>query len=310
MKYLHLKFENCGLILPTVFKGKVNPYKNFLSRDVNDYNKAIIGNSYGHDISNPVPYTLLSNVLHVLCGEIPVPTKRYTIFKRNEILDEIAKNSYIKYDNGFNPEDDGSYAKEMFQSRKYHWNSTLDISDAFKLANGEFKLRKGFYSWDYFEREYGNSEKYDIMIFFIEHLIGVNPLKLTFETAIYELSKIWETKKDEINQFITEGPKYRKPWLATFFNFEEKNKAGKIKVTGTNTSPESVIPLVNIIGITYKTTISGEIICPIDNEDILYKLMNNGICVAKLLEGGIVYPLGLEKYMPYANIEEDFIKIK
>ena len=79
MKYLHLKFENCGLISCGKSMGvSTSPHltkmgKISLSTDIDKQN-------YGNDFSNPIPYTLLSNVLLTLCGEIPVPTKRKTPF--------------------------------------------------------------------------------------------------------------------------------------------------------------------------------------------------------------------------------------
>ena len=97
--YLHLKFKNAGLLSYRKGMSGRSASPHFM------YNQKVIGDtvtdtkSRGHDLTNPIPYTLLSNVLHCLCGEIPVPTKRKSIFTRNEKLDEIAKNSWFHFEN-------------------------------------------------------------------------------------------------------------------------------------------------------------------------------------------------------------------
>lgn len=303
MYYLHLKFRNSGLIQCGSSMGKSTSPQ--LERDKNIIGEYVKNDqNFGHDVTNPIPYTLLSNVLHVLCGEIPVPTKRQSLFQRIPILDEIAKNSFVKYDSPLLFNKFGKIANiEFFQTQKWQPDSTLKIQDTFTLHDGTTKKIDGWYNWDYFRRGIRDKEARDIIINFIESIINVNPLKLTLKQTVFELSKYWDTNdfKNSLDAFLSEHKKlYTLPWLKVFFN---------TNATGRNTAPDSSTPLTNCKGVGGIVYLNGEIICPFDSDDIYNAIVNNGCGVSNLLEQGIVYVVGLEKYHPYGSFSEDWVQI-
>ena len=297
MRYLHLKFKNCGLICC-----KKSPIQH-LNRDDGEFGKHTAdGKSVGHDLTNPIPYTLLSNVLHVLCGEIPVPSKRKTIFKRIKELDDIAKEAYIKYDYDLKLTEKG-YPKwsENFQTNKWNWNCGKKITTNFKIYNGEIKTCNGVYNHDYLKRAFNNNEEYHLLLDFIKDIIGYNPTQKIMSDVIYDLSKHWEDEgfKEKVNEFIG----------TINLNGGWKNALFNIKCTTANSYVQSRTPVFVSRGVANITHLDGEIVVGIDNDNIINKI-NHGEGFATLLEGGIVYVVGFGKYMPYANIEDDFQRIK
>ena len=299
MIYLHLKFENCGLVSCGKNMGKsTSPHLNKIGK-VNS--EDIDFQNYGNDFSNPIPYTLLSNVLHVLCGEIPVPTKRKTPFsenyKRNEELDNIALNSYIRFDNPNIELDKFNMPKqkELFNTNKWHWNSSLPQKTNIKLANGEVKTFDGYYNWSFFKRHCTNEEDFNNKILIIKDIIKTDPLTLTFDETVFELSKHWDyINKTEISKI------FKGCWGNILFNIES---------TTPSSYPQSKTPILVNRGLAYITYLNGDIICPIENEAIIDAIINNGCGVATLLENGIVYVNAIENYEPIANFKETFTKI-
>ena len=303
MRYLHLKFRNCGLMQHESSMGKsTSPH---LERDKERIGEDVINDkNFGHDLSNPIPYTLLSNVLHVLCGEIPVPSKRKSLFERIPALDKIAKQSMVRYDI---PITFNQYGKmegvELFQTQKWHWNSTMPISTMFKVADGTTKTVSGWYNWNMFRRNIKSNEARELIREFIKSIIGIDTRSLTLKQTVYELSKYWGTTEFEENlrAFLSVNPQIcSKPWLNVFFNME---------ATGSNTAPNSSTPITVTKGTGRIKYLNGEIICPIEDESICEAIINNGVGAATLLENGMVYVVGLEKYEPYNHMGDDWSQI-
>lgn len=303
MKYLHLKFENCGLISCGKSMGvSTSPHlkktgKISLSTDIDKQN-------YGHDFSNPIPYTLLSNILLKLCGEIPIPTKKKTPFseryKRPKEFDEIALNSYIRFYNQDIELDKFNMPKqkEIINTNKWNWQSTAPQKTCFKLANGKTKIVEGFYNWSIFNRHCINDEEFKEKILnLIESIIKINPLTITFDETIFELSKYW----DEIDKdFISNEFKNKGCWLNVFFNIE---------CDSSPTNRDTKTPVLVTRGIAYITYLSGEIICPIENEKIIDAIINKGDGSATLLENGMIYVNAIENFEPVPYFKETFNKI-
>lgn len=260
--------------------------------------------NFGHDLSNPIPYTLLSNVLHVLCGEIPVPSKRKSLFERIPALDDIAKQSKVRYDI---PITFNQYGKmeglEFFQTQKWNWNSTMSIDTKFNIADGTVKTVSGWYNWNMFRRNVKSAESRAIICEFIKSIIDMDTRSLTLKQTVYELSKHWGTLEfqQKLRVFMSENPQIcSMPWLNVFFNVE---------TTGSNTAPLSSTPITVTKGTGRIKYLNGEIICPIEDESICQAIIDNGVGAATLLENGMVYVVGLEKYKPYTNMGDEWSQI-
>lgn len=271
--YLVLKFENAGLIC-----GKS---KHFVRSSHG--NRGKIEASEGHDKVTPIPYTLLSNVLHKLCGEIPVPSKRPTIFKRLEVFDDIAKNSYIKY--GIKPiQKKSGYGydnSEVFVTSKYAFNAHQKVNATFKLHDGSVLKRPGRYTWSYLEKACENKANFDLFCDFLTGIIGEDCRKYTMEQFITKLSAYWgnEEFNAKAERFMAENKFLPQPWANLLFNKPAST---------SNTNFTSKTPLLVTSGVSEIIYLNGKIVCPIDNEEIIQALRENS-GTATILEHGLVY---------------------
>lgn len=312
MGYLVLKFENANLIRSVSISKKTKKPTHLLihggeSNGMSNIERVL--DATGHDWINPIPYTTLSNVLHCLCGEIPVPTKKRSLFKRNPIYDEIAKNSYVRYD--VKPEfNDKGYITndEIYQTAKWAYDSNMTYPSFFNLSDGTIKEMNGYYHWSNIKKNITYGTDYEDLLKLIEEVIGVKPEDLSVPQVVYEMSKHYneDTFKEKVDNFIKERKKMvngKKRILSCFYNlfFNKISTSGNIDLRTSNT------PLALNNGIGGKLSLSGEIICEITDEIADKIRQNKG--VANLLEFGIIYVTGYEKYEPVPNYKEKYEKI-
>ena len=306
MGYLVLKFEDANLIY---IRSKKNINSHLvIDGGVDDKKKASRRvHSEGHDFTNPIPYTLLGNILRKLCGEVPVPTKKKTILVKNPIYDEIAlNNSYIYYKNKPIFNDKGDVINyEFFQTKKFAYDSTLTYCTFFSLYDGTVKKKKGHYNWDTVRINLGK-DNYDELISFIILLIGYNPLSQSIIQVVYELSK--EYKKPEFIKKVEEFANIKRKKIIYDWAYDVFFDYKKGKGTSENLALiSSKTPLLINNGIGKKVSCSGTIICEISDE-IAEKIRRNS-GTAKILDGGLIWVAGYEKYEPVPNYKEFFEKI-
>ena len=312
MKYLHLKFKNAGLLsFRKGGNGAASPHymynqEKFGDTDTDRYSK-------GHDLENPIPYTLLSNVLHCLCGEIPVPTKRISIFTRSEELDKIAQNSHFKFETDLYFDKRGNpLFKETYQTQKNNANTVAKNTLMFKLHDGAWKTIIGHYCWAYFDKQFKkDSDIHKNYLTIIQKYIGVNPRTLNMRQVVFELSKHWDKEEfiNDVVKFLKENKKSRKAWNELFFNFNIDIKGDEVvidrKPTEGNGNYRGATPILNIRGINYVTRLNGDIICPIEDENIINRI-KEGKGFANFLEGGLIYVDTIDFFEPIPNYKDSF----
>lgn len=222
-QYLVLEFKDAGMIVEPRKDWKSNPsVKKICEIDgVTGYDIFC-----GHDISNPIPYTTLSNMLAKLMGFATVPTKpmqrermAYKL-ERPSVCDEMAKTGYINF-GGSNivPENavlkryigyDGDYyyvadkgAKidslgGLMKSEKTAVNSNrTDTTVLFTFDNGEKKVLRGLYTFQMLYRMFNynmSNPTLKKVLDFASNLLGCEDVtkKYTFNDmaeAIYHLGK-------------------------------------------------------------------------------------------------------------------------
>lgn len=142
-KYLFLRFKNAAIILPK-FRG--NP---------KDHWRVGVGKipfQFPNE-DRPIGVNQLSNALHVMAGLAPVASNRPSVFKRCEVIYEMAKNSYIKYDDVID--------EELFNNAKFLDTSNVKIK-AVIGDRGTLNEKDGescVLNWTYFKRAYFESSK-------------------------------------------------------------------------------------------------------------------------------------------------------
>lgn len=308
MSYLILKFENASIITPS----KPHDFKHFV-RHLGFIDCEM------PDISNPIGVNQLSNALHVMCGLAPCASKRDTVFKRNEIIYNLAKGAYIRYDDIIN--------NELFQDTKIQNNSTAKIQD--KHGND------GVYNWSYFKRNcYSSKEYMDEFLGILNYICGVSDV--TKELTIHDTAKIIGENIDNeiIKKFIIYRSKYFMDTrainaLEEFVGYKierlEKNETQKLNVSNTFWYLFFNIPFKgsNIVangsynpnailqthGVKYrKNKFSGDIIIPIEDKSIIDQINENGLCPT-ILDGGLITIVGIKTYIPQFTLEHNFKKI-
>ena len=80
MRYIKINFQSAKLII-----------------DDSNYNLNVTDKNFV-DMNHLIKLEPLSNMLHVLLGERPVPTNKITFNKRINSIDDVVKNGYVKID--------------------------------------------------------------------------------------------------------------------------------------------------------------------------------------------------------------------
>lgn len=307
MRYLVLKFDGSGLCV----KGE----RHFRTYGVGTKTETDVSDN----IEEPVPYTLLSNVLHVLCGEVPIPTKKSIGTKdmpksrlnRVSVLDDIAKNSYVHYNRllghpvkvGKELKTDIGYT-ELVRTYKFNWNSNTKSMDE-------------YHTWHYLKLHFGkDKEAHSLFLDMVRRTVGCEKLPDDIEECMHLCRKKCEGMSQEERDAIVLdtfgslmkgkktmtaiGAKYAlTPWLSALgFKNGDSN----------NIKSSSRTPVIITSGIMTQLKIEGIIVCPIDNDAVVDKIME-GCGSATFMEGGIIRVIGLENSFPYPNKDIFFNRI-
>jgi hypothetical protein len=193
MNYLFLSFENAAVIFPR-YRG--NPKDHWISG---------IGKvpfKFPNE-EKPIGVNQLSNALHVMAGLAPVASNRPSVFKRCEVIYEMAKNSFIKYDDVID--------EEMFNNAKFLDNSNIKIKEVIK-DRGTLNKKDGescVLNWTYFKRAYFESSEVlgEIMQLF-NSLVGTEDVtkKYSFVEFGSEFRKY--LKDERVIDFLKKKTKY------------------------------------------------------------------------------------------------------
>lgn len=299
-RYLFLRFENAALILPKIKKKPKDHWKVGVGK---------IPFQFPNE-EKPIGIDQLSNALHVMFGLAPVASNRPSVFKRCEVIYEMAKNSYIRYDNIID--------EEIFSNAKFLDNSNTKIKEIIK-DRGTLNEKDGegcVLSWTYFERAYFESSEVlgEIMQLF-NSLLEKRDVKREYTFVEFGSEFRKHLKDERVIEFIKKRSKYflvnmTLNKIENFLGIEierlKKGEKPKVKVSslstfwyfligkpgiGSNlTAVGSYNP--NTILITRgadfrKRKFSGNIVVPISDDRLIEQLSENGI-YPTILDGGIL----------------------
>ena len=252
-QFLILEFRNAGLF-------RKDPRKR--SKD-KMFDMGVRSDRYlAQEYVEPITVNQMSNVLHVLMGERPKPSLRYTPYDRVERIYNIALESYIKIDSAKNSF--GEYYAETVQLKKAvgnSWNPQVQVS----------WLRLQRYLGDEF---YTQFIKVIVSVFkvVIEDVTTLEIRELCLNTIDKRLDKIFELA---IEQKLTP--------LSDYF----RSKIMVSTINATRKTPVTVVTCIDKI-----IRLNGQLIVPVSDEDI--QIIRNNKGCATILDGGIVYIKGLK----------------
>jgi hypothetical protein len=273
-KYLHIKFRGGGLF-PKNTNTKDFTYHVTKGREKRSLRK-------NGNFKEPITVHQISNLLHVLMGERPVPSFRYAGYKKIDEIFEMAMNSYLKIDS---PKQEinrkGVITEEFTQEIKRLGKSAVDSWS--KPSHIEwFKIKK-----------YLTPELFDVFIDLMTKALGYNPLYKPFMDLVNIQSKIGSDRLSDVFEFIKLN---RKTPLYNFFTKEKPN----IYEFTANTRLGGVVNS----GIDKVIILDGEIYVPITDKQIDKLVMN----VATILDGGLASIVGVVYEHDISNVQ-DFISV-
>ena len=260
MRYIKINFQSAKLII-----------------DESNYDLNVTDKNFV-DVNHIIKLEPLSNMLHVLLGERPVPTNKMSFNKRINFIDDVVKNAYIKIDSALTYKTNGGVLKpniEFTQGKKPLWNS--NTKNIFTKIN-ENENAKGYINWTQLKRRFllNNMEKYYLIL---DKINKCSPIKNPWcEMSLTETFNLIRTseQKNELFNFLID---IKETPLALLLNAQSDCFSFN-RNTGGNLSAKTV----NLY-VLKKMTLNGSFLLPFDEQ--LKSNLFNGQGVATYLDGGM-----------------------
>ena len=247
------------------------------------------------DFNNLIEFSQISNVLHVLLGARPAPSKRKSFHKRCDYIDNIAKKSLIKIETPTIYVDKKGKEHpiiEMTQGKKATWNSHASQSI---FSNTDNNIYKGFLTWSSLKKKYYYyfPDTYNKIISKFEEISGIKdiPSKYTL-VEFLEHMKLTQNKWEQIME-LSKDIECSALMLTNIGSMTASSKNNLATLT-INTNP------------VYKISLDGEIVFVFDNDNDAYNMLN-GNRMATFLDGGfiqivdVMYDFNESNYINFKN---------
>lgn len=279
MKFLDLRFKDAKL-----FKTDKNTKDLIVDYSITRIKSGALRNSNTRstltdkNFKNPITALQVANVLRVIFGERPSPSKRTTIIPADKKFLDMARNSYLKYDTvkSYNKKkDEYEFITEFSQTNKLPGLTADSWMKGITPTWLQVKARCEVYS------KKSNEDEFGWLIGRLTEIFDVDPLSMSFLDFI-------ELRKKSKNTFFEKFGELQKRLPAMYYVFNYSyNEMTNIK------GSVSLINLVNLKGIETKMTVlNGKILVPVSDED-LEKIRDYGQNHATILDGGLLYINGI-----------------
>ncbi len=286
-KYLILNFRDAKLFRK-FNKDKVNRRCKDFSFDV------VTGKYKSRDFLpafvEPITVHQVSNMLHVLFNERPVPSFRQCLYPRVDRYFEMAQNSYLKIDTPKLNRDGEDYYYETNHVKKgVHdsWNPAPRVN------------------WEIVRRFMDDEEKLKIFINKLNEVLDVNSESLSFLNIREMVGNLSIDKRLSLYDTILDL-KNVTAMIDYFGSYKGDGVFIKPVDCAITRRYNKMTQLVNM-GLETSINLSGQIIVPVTEEDITrLKTISKGC--ATILDGGMVW---IDSVKDGSNISvEDFIQVK
>lgn len=259
-KYLVLEFRNAGLFR-----------KNRKTKDISFNDGERIKRTDIPEFVEPITVQQISNMVHVLFGERPVPMNRTVFYEQKQNLVDKAKNSYLNITSL--KDEKGRFIPEKIQLKKAVHNGWNPVA---------------YVNWERVSKLL-EAELYNKFILDIKEVLGVDCSTITFNQF---KEKMLNTDYNKVKHIFDElNKKGKKPLYDAIFGKDNE-------LTNINKNGRTVLTVFKGVDNIYR--LSGEILVPVSDEDIEIVRKNKGF--AKLLDGGLVL---IKKVLPANQIEID-----
>ncbi len=215
----------------------------------------------------PITVNHISNIIHVLFNQRPIPSFRKVFYKADEKLFLKAMDSFLKIDSDIYQKTIKSgekrYSVEVMQSKKAVYNSWNPNT---------------FVYWERVKKLLGN-KWFPIFVDVIKQELKLDPLKISFK----ELKTMLVNLKDnssEINSMFEQLNKNGKKSLYNYIYLDGKD---------INQNPRTALNVIS--GFKRVIKLKGEIRIPVNDDDLVR--LNESKGTATILDGGLVYIKGV-----------------
>ncbi|MCX5814285.1 MAG: hypothetical protein NT178_17335 [Proteobacteria bacterium] len=230
----------------------------------------------------------VSNVLHVLMGERPVPTIRKTLLKPDLSIQEAAKKARVIIDTPCD-ERDRYESREMMTARKTVKDSWQTSKIVYFLGGAPVQIKGGLLYWARLERLLGEALLND----FIDTVKSITGDKnVTHTISAHRAIEILHNNYDlsRVQHFCQKCIKAQRKALVNIIDPKANKESitfhagvgSKLNIQMVNSGPENI------------NKISGTIFVPLNDE--LISRLSKGCGVATILEGGLAYIEGIEEW--------------
>lgn len=240
-----------------------------------------------HIPSGKFDWRHVSNVLHVLMGERPVPTIRKTRLKPDLSIQKAAKKARVVIDTPSNER--GYESQEMMTARKTVKDAWQTARISYFLGGAPVQIKGGLLYWARLERLLGEALLNDF-VGTVQSITGERNVTRTISAhraieILHDKYVLPETRK-----FCRTCIKAQRTALVNIIDPKANKESitfhtgvgSKLNIHMVNSGPENI------------TKISGTIFVPV-NEELLSRL-SKGCGTATILEGGLAYIEGIEDW--------------
>ena len=231
----------------------------------------------------PITVFQVSNMLHKMFGERPVPSFRNVCYKKNDEVFELAQNSYLKINtlkiyNKYKKREE--FISELMQVKKHAGNSWTKTPIIFWA-----KIKKYF------------GDDFNEFIERFNKIIGENVLNKPFMSyAEYFKNKVLNNEQNEFLHWIK---KLKKTPIYNFLLIDKRKINDIVKHGNISETVKT--------GISNTIILNGLIYVPIENDDLVKNIVYNTVTI---LDGGVatieqvLYPEQINSYD-----FDDFVKV-
>jgi hypothetical protein len=245
-KYLILEFKNAGLFR-----------KDKHTKDISFNHGEKVARTNIQEYVEPITVQHISNMLHVLFGQRPVPMNRYVFYNKNSYLYEKAEQSYLNITSLRDKKN--NFISETIQLNKAVYNAWNPVS---------------YMNWERVEKLL-EKELFEDFIRQMNDILKINCLSITFNSF---KKMLLESKNDDIDKvFLELNQKGKKPLFDSIYGKDRE-------LANINRNKRTLLTVVRGVDTIYR--LNGEIIVPVSDEDI--ETIRKGKGFSKLLDGGLV----------------------
>jgi hypothetical protein len=206
----------------------------------------------------------ISNMMHTLVGERPIPSFRKTFYQRDEKIFDLAMKSFLRITSPKIKKGTGDLMHEVF------------IPESTRLGKSPYNSYVVPNSIQWFKVKKIMGEHFDEFISIIKKGLNYNVLEEPFENLIYSYSK-FGSKLDETIAFLKKTNK------TPIANFLSNKNFKRSEITQNQRLGETVC-----FGVDSAVFLSGEILIPYD-QSFVDRIIRN---CTNMLDGGYVKIIG------------------